>query len=75
MASDIIAQGMAAAAGKKASLALEKVEGVASGIKYIGEVDYYENLPSNPTLGDGYTVKYKTGTTNPDGREFVWGKT
>lgn len=75
MASDIIAQGMAAAANKKASLALEKVEGVTSGIKYIGEVDYYENLPSNPNLGDGYTVKYKTGGTNPDGREFVWGKT
>lgn len=74
MASDIIAQGMAAAAGKKASLALSKIEGVASGIKYVGEVDYYENLPSKPNLGDGYTVKYKTGGTNPDGREFVWGK-
>ena len=74
MASDIIAQGMAAAAGKKASLALEKVESLVGGIKYIGEVDYYENLPRNPNLGDGYTVKYKTGSTNPDGREFVWGK-
>lgn len=51
------------------------VHGVVSGIVYKGEVNYYADLPNNPTLGDAYTVKY-SGTigTIPDGTEYVWGK-
>lgn len=43
------------------------------GIHLLGEVDYYSDLPSNPSDGDAYTVKY-TGTsgTEPDGTEYAW---
>lgn len=74
MASDIIAQGMAASASEKATLALNKIEGLSNGIKYIGAVDYYKDLPSKANFGDTYTVRYKAGGTNPDGREYVWGR-
>ena len=44
------------------------------GIHWLGDVDYYSDLPSNPSEGDAYTVKY-TGTsgTEPDGTEYAWG--
>ena len=53
-------------------------EGLANGIKYKGEVNYIDLLPSSPKVGDAYTVKYK-GTsqeagTDVDGGEYVWGK-
>lgn len=43
------------------------------GVHYRGSVNYYTNLPSSPSEGDAYTVKY-TGTsgTTPDGTEYVW---
>ena len=44
------------------------------GVHYRGSVNYFSNLPSNPSDGDAYTVKYtgSSGTT-PDGTEYVWG--
>ena len=44
------------------------------GVHYRGSVNYFSNLPSNPSEGDAYTVKY-TGSrgTTPDGTEYVWG--
>ena len=43
------------------------------GVHYRGSVSYFNNLPSNPSEGDAYTVKY-TGTsgTASDGAEYVW---
>ena len=50
------------------------VAGISGGITYKGAVDYYSDLPNNPTEGDAYTVKYSgsSGST-PDGTEYVWG--
>lgn len=43
------------------------------GVHYRGSVNYFNNLPSNPSEGDAYTVKYSgTSGTNPDGTEYVW---
>lgn len=44
------------------------------GITLKGEVDYYSDLPSNPSEGDAYTVKYEgTSGTEPSGAEYAWG--
>jgi hypothetical protein len=68
---DIVTLGAALSGAKKYTD--DVVHGIAGGITYKGEVNYYSNLPSNPTLGDAYTVKY-SGTTgsNLDGTEYVW---
>lgn len=43
------------------------------GVHYRGSVNYFDNLPSNPSEGDAYTVKYSgISGTNPDGTEYVW---
>lgn len=43
------------------------------GVHYRGSVNYYTNLPSSPSEGDAYTVKYiGTSGTTPDGTEYVW---
>lgn len=43
------------------------------GVHYRGSVNYYNNLPSSPSEGDAYTVKYSgTSGTSPDGTEYVW---
>lgn len=53
----------------------EAISELEGGVHYIGEVDYYNDLPANPNLGDGYTVKYSgTSGTNLDGTEYVWAK-
>ena len=62
MATDIIAQGMAGSAMKAVQQAINRIEGLPAGVIYKGSVDYYNNLPANPTLGEAYTVKY-TGTS------------
>lgn len=68
---DIVTLGAALSGAKKYTD--DVVHGIAGGITYKGEVNYYSNLPSNPTLGDAYTVKYSGTTgTNPDGTEYVW---
>ena len=44
------------------------------GVHYRGSVNYFSGLPSNPSEGDAYTVKYSgTSGTTPDGTEYVWG--
>lgn len=57
------------------SNATELIEALPKGIVYRGAVNYVNNLPNNADVGDAYTVMY-TGSsgTNPDGREFAWGK-
>lgn len=54
---------------------LEMLESLKNGIKYIGQVNYYKNLPTIADVGHAYTVKYKgeSGTVE-DGSEYVWGK-
>ena len=53
----------------------EAISELEGGIHYIGEVNYYDDLPANPNLGDGYTVKYSgTSGTDLDGTEYVWAK-
>jgi hypothetical protein len=54
---------------------VESIDSLEGGVHYIGEVDYYNDLPANPNLGDGYTVKYSgTSGTDLDGTEYVWAK-
>lgn len=56
-------------------IVVEAISELEGGIHYIGEVDYYNDLPANPNLGDGYTVKYSgTSGTDLDGTEYVWAK-
>ena len=51
-----------------------KTSGLAGGVKYIGSVNYYSNLPANPEPGDAYTVKYAGSSGSvADGTEYVWG--
>lgn len=71
---DIIAQGMAGSAMKKAQSAIDQLAQLPKGVVYRGSVNYYSNLPNNPELGDAYTVKYtgSSGTTT-NGVEYVWG--
>lgn len=54
----------------------EAIAGIGGGgITYKGAVDYYSSLPSNASVGDAYTVKYKGSSgTDPDGSEYVWGR-
>ena len=52
----------------------EAISGIGGGITYKGAVNYYSSLPSNASVGDAYTVKYKGSSgTDPDGSEYVWG--
>lgn len=68
---DIVTLGAALSGAKKYTD--DVIHGIAGGITYKGEVNYYSDLPYNPTLGDAYTVKYSGTTgTNPDGSEYVW---
>ena len=61
-------------AAASATAAAQSAAAAASGVKYIGAVNYYSSLPSNPSPGDAYTVKYKgTSGSDPDGREYSWG--
>ena len=49
------------------------ISGISGGINYKGAVNYYSDLPANPTENDAYTVKYKGSSgTDPDGTEYVW---
>lgn len=51
------------------------VQALMGGVHYIGEVNYYNNLPNDAQEGDTYTVKYLgTSGSDPDGGEYVWGK-
>lgn len=51
------------------------VQALMGGVRYKGEVTYYNNLPNDAEEGDAYTVKYSgTSGSDPDGGEYVWGK-
>ena len=51
------------------------VQALMGGVRYKGEVNYYNNLPNDAKEGDAYTVKYSgTSGSDPDGGEYVWGK-
>ena len=53
----------------------EIVANLAGGVHYKGAVNYYDDLPSNPSPGDAYTVRYAgTSGTVADGTEYAWGK-
>lgn len=49
--------------------------GASGAVRWKGGVDYYSDLPTNPSEGDCYTVKYvgSSGTTL-DGSAYVWAK-
>ena len=73
MATDIIARGLAGTGLAAANLANQRLDALPKGVVYRGVVDYYDDLPQNPELGDMYTVRYlgSSGTT-PSGAEYVW---
>lgn len=66
----------AASAEKKAKAYTdEKTSALMGGVRWKGYVNYYSDLPATPAEGDAYTVRYMgTSGTDPDRREFVWGK-
>ena len=51
------------------------VEGLGKGVIYKGAVNYYNDLPSDASAGDCYSVLYKGTSGNiSSGLEYVWGK-
>lgn len=45
------------------------------GLKWIGAVNYYADLPKSPEEGECYTVKYLGSSgTEVSGTEYAWGK-
>ena len=62
---------------KKAKAYADKVFGKVptGGLKWIGAVNYYADLPKNPEEGECYTVKYLGSSgTEVSGTEYAWGK-
>lgn len=52
-----------------------KIAQIPKSINWKGSVNYYADLPANPTEGDAYTVLYKgTSGSEPSGAEYAWGK-
>lgn len=71
---DIIARGLGANGLKEANRANERLDMLPRGMVYIGEVNYYKDLPATAGIGEVYSVKYKGETgTEPSGAEYVWG--
>lgn len=69
---DIIALGVALNGAK--SYTDQVTQSLMGGVHYRGSVNYYDDLPSNPTEGDSYTVKYAgTSGSIEDGTEYTWG--
>lgn len=53
----------------------EAIASLPKGIIYKGAVNYENNLPNNPSVGDAYTVLYRgTSGEEVNGQEYVWGK-
>lgn len=70
---DVVTLGAALNGSKKYTD--NSVQALMGGVHYIGEVNYYNNLPNDAQEGDTYTVKYSgTSGSDPDGSEYVWGK-
>ena len=50
-----------------------EINSLSGGVHLKGAVDYYNNLPVNPSEGDAYTVRYQgTSGTDPLGIEYAW---
>ena len=74
MAVDIIARGLGANGLAEANRANTRLDMLPRGMVYIGEVDYYKDLPATAEIGSVYSIKYKGETgTEPSGDEYVWG--
>ena len=74
MAVDIIARGLAANGLAGANLANQRLDMLPNGMVYIGEVNYYNDLPNDAEVGSVYSVKYSGESgSNPDGTEYVYG--
>ena len=70
---DVVTLGAALNGSKKYTDTV--AQSLMGGVRYQGEVDYYNNLPNDAEEGDAYTVKYSgTSGSDPDGGEYVWGK-
>ena len=68
----ILAKALAIAASK--AYTDQKTQSLMGGVHYRGQVDYYDNLPSDPAEGDSYTVRYAGSSgTVADGTEYTWG--
>lgn len=49
------------------------IAALSAGVKLKGAKNYYADLPTDPELGDAYTVRYSgTSGTDPLGVEYVW---
>ena len=49
------------------------ITALSAGVKLKGAKNYYADLPTDPELGDAYTVRYSgTSGTDPLGVEYVW---
>lgn len=69
---DIVTLGAALNGSKKYTD--NSVQALMGGVRYKGEVNYFDNLPTNAEPGDSYTVKYSGATgTDLDGTEYTWG--
>lgn len=74
---DVVARALGAKGVQGAALANKRLDKLPNGMTYIGEVDYYADLPTtNVEVGYVYSVKYKgtSPSTELSGREYVWGK-
>ena len=50
-----------------------EINSLSGGVHLKGAVDYYSDLPANPSEGDAYTVRYQgTSGTDPLGIEYAW---
>ena len=50
-----------------------EIDSLSGGVHLKGAVDYYSDLPANPSDGDAYTVRYQgTSGTDPLGIEYAW---
>jgi hypothetical protein len=51
------------------------IAALPKGVVYRGAVSYYADLPSDPAVGDAYTVMYKgTSGNRVSRREYAWGR-
>ena len=74
---DVVARALGAKGVQGAALANKRLDELPNGMTYIGEVDYYTDLPTtNVEVGYVYSVKYKgtSPSTELSGRKYVWGK-
>ena len=72
---DIIARGLGARGLAEGLRANHRLDLLPNGLVYKGAVDYYDDLPSEASVGSVYTVKYKGSSGSvADGSEYVYGE-